>query len=332
MTKPPVYVERIQRITQALGLLTLHPDGLPISRLAEMLDVDEKVLRQSLLAYYRADIDPKYGEIAYRQVRIGFFGPRGDEDVEPAEAEIVRAFVAQPATEVGVTYASIGELAQIYKAGRDLLTDEPDNAVLESALTTLSKTTLAGLEPPQSYWVSDLPAMLRAAIDSRRRVRITYVPVWRSSAARDYVLEPHRLISTRRGWEVDAGVEGRDGRVRVLSFLLSGVRSAEPLDDTFERPPDVDAQIAENRRERPVDLLVPQNARWAVDRLAESVDVLQEDEDSVNLRANLLPPVGERLALIMLIAGPAAFVVAPPDLVDAGSDHARLLLAHHETL
>ncbi|MGH8827291.1 MAG: hypothetical protein ACRDVZ_06760, partial [Jiangellaceae bacterium] len=140
MTKPPVYVERIQRITQALRLLTLHPDGLPISRLAGMLDVSEKSLRQSLLAYYRADIDPKYGEFAYRQVRIGFFGPRGDEDVEPAEAEIVRAFVAQPATEVGVTYASIGELAQIYKAGRDLLADEPDNVVLESALTTLSET------------------------------------------------------------------------------------------------------------------------------------------------------------------------------------------------
>jgi hypothetical protein len=78
-----------------------------------------------------------------------------------------------------------------------------------------------------------------------------------------------------------------------------------------------------------VTFVVPQGARWAVERHAEPAEVVQEDEEGVKLRANVLPPVQRRVGLVLLVAGPDAFVTEPADLRDAGCDLARELLAHH---
>jgi proteasome accessory factor C len=61
----------------------------------------------------------------------------------------------------------------------------------------------------------------------------------------------------------------------------------------------------------------------------ESAELLAEDEDSVKLRAHLLRPVKQRLGLLLIAAGPDAFVVSPRELSDAARDLARDLLAHH---
>lgn len=326
--RTPGYLQRFTRITRALQILSMHPDGLPLTRLAAMVDADEKALRDEIVTYYRAEIDPSYGDIAFHRVRIGFFGPRGDEEVEPSEAEVVRVFSSEPAAEIGVTHVTLGQVARTYRAGTALLAVEPDNDTLAEALRILGDVALAGVEPPTSYGVTDLTGLLRSAIEERHAVRITYGPVW-NPRVRDHVIEPHRLVSTRRGWEVDAGMVGRDGAYRVLSFLLSGVRAASVLDDTFERPSGVDDLITANRRERAVDVVVPQEARWAVERQAESVEVLQEDEESVKVRAHLLQPVADRLGLVMLVAGEGGLVVEPAEFVDAGPDLAARLLAHH---
>jgi vacuolar-type H+-ATPase subunit F/Vma7 len=129
------------------------------------------------------------------------------------------------------------------------------------------------------------------------------------------------------GWEVDAGVVGR--AEYVPTFLLSGIRELDVLDETFERPADVDERIERNRREVAVTFVVPQGARWVVERHAESAEVLEEDEESVKLRANVLPPVRRRVGLVLLIAGTDAFVTEPANVRDAGRDLARELLAHH---
>jgi predicted DNA-binding transcriptional regulator YafY len=129
------------------------------------------------------------------------------------------------------------------------------------------------------------------------------------------------------GWEIDAAVVGREEY--VPTFLLSGIDELEILDETFERPPDVDERIERNRREVAVTFVVPQGARWVVERHAESAEVLEEDEESVKLRANVLPPIQRRVGLVLLIAGTDAFVTEPADLRDAGRDLARELLKHH---
>ena len=101
------------------------------------------------------------------------------------------------------------------------------------------------------------------------------------------------------------------------------------LDETFEPPTNLDALLAGNRAAETVELVVPQSARWAVERFAESVTVLADDEESVQLHADLLPPVASRLGLLLLCCGPDAFVMAPPALLDAAETTARQLLDHH---
>lgn len=321
----PAYVHRFGRVAHALHVLTLHPDGLPISALADQLGVKEKTLRDEILAYYRADLDPARNAGLLRNVRIEFLAPGRGDDVDPGDAEIVRVSSERPTEEIGVAHLTATQLARVFRAGRDLLALEPDNAVLADALSSLEKTLLQGVEATGGRWLAEQAGLFRDAIRERRRVRIEYARSWRPGV-RERIVEPHRLVSGRRGWELDAGVAGQDG-VRI--FLLSGIRHAELLDETFERPSGVDDLIAENRRETAVDVVVPQHVRWAVERYSESVEVLQEDEESVKLRAWLLPPIARRLGLMLLVAGGEAFVVEPAELTDAGADLARELLVHH---
>jgi hypothetical protein len=65
-----------------------------------------------------------------------------------------------------------------------------------------------------------------------------------------------------------------------------------------------------------------------VERHAESAEVFDEDEESVKLRASVLPPVSRRVGLVLFIVGPDAFVTEPANLRDAGRAMARELLAH----
>jgi proteasome accessory factor C len=167
---------------------------------------------------------------------------------------------------------------------------------------------------------------MRQAARDCRRVRIVYARAWHPGVV-ERVIGPYQVVHTRRGWEVDAAVAGRDGAVRT--YLVSGIRQLEVLDERFLRPDDADERIAANRRLQAVEVVVPQSARWAVELYAESGQLLAEDEDSVKLRAHLLRPVEQRLGLLLIAAGPDAFVVSPTELADAARTLARDLLDHH---
>lgn len=325
MNRTPHYVQRFDRVTRALNELALHAGGLPVRELAERVGVDPETLRDELRAYFRADVDVAFSPNAIRQTGIRFHDADG-EDAPTTEAEFVSA---EPRTtrEVGADYVTVEELARIYRAGQNLLTLEPDNEALDGALKALTATVLAGLGLGRTVWLADLAAKIGEALRERRRIRVAYARAWRPGV-REHVLEPYRLTKTRRGWELDAGTAGSGN---VGTFLLSGVREAEVLGETFERPADVDKLIAANRRETMVDVVVPQDARWVVDRFAESVEVVNQDEADIRLRAYLLPPVEKRLGLMLVVAGWGTFVFAPTLLRDVGIDLARDLLAHHQT-
>lgn len=323
----PQYVRRFDRVTRALNELSLHAGGLPIAALAEHVGTDAETLRAELRAYFRADVDPAFSPNAIRQTSVRFHDADG-ADVEPAVAEFVSAS-PRPTEEIGADYVTVGELARIYRAGQDLLAVEPLNAALEGALNALTATVLAGLGSSRSTWLAGLAASVGDALRSRRRMELTYARAWQPGV-RTHVVEPYRLVRTRRGWELDAGfVEDDVFDGRVGTFLLSGVRTATVLDATFDRPAHVDELIAANRRTTVVDLVAPQDSRWVVDRFSESVEVLGADEDMIRMRAHLLPPVEQRLGLLLLVAGPDTWVNTPTALRDAGTDLARDLLAHY---
>lgn len=326
MSPVAAYAKRLAALPQALAILELHPDGLPLSQLAAELDVTSDDLREVFLAYYRADLVELGG---FEQPVVEFFAPEGDDsgnDVDPATAEWVRVVARDPEQELGVDHLDAEQLGRLFEAGADLLALEPENETLRSALAAFQSALWPVDGPAGSEWKASTAQDLHRAVLERRRVRITYVRQWHPGA-RERVIEPYRLTRTRRGWEVDAGPPDEVAAVRT--FLASGISACEVLDETFEPPADVDALLTAQRTPVEVELVVPQDRRWAVERYAESVTVLSDDEESVALRAGLLPPVDLRLGLTLLTCGPDAFVVAPRSLEDAGVEMARLLLDHH---
>jgi proteasome accessory factor C len=320
------YAKRLTALPRALAILELHPAGLPLADLAAELAVEPDDLREVFLAYYLADL-VELG--SFGQPVVEFFAPGADdEEVDPATAQWVRVVARDPAQELGVDHLSAEQLGRLFAAGADLLALEPDNSVLRSALDAFQAALWPVDGPAGAEWRATTAQVLHRAAQERRRVRVTYARQWHPGV-RERVIEPYRLVRTRRGWEVDAGPA--DDVAAVRTYLVSGLLACEPLDETFEPPGDVDALLAAQRQPVTVELVVPQDRRWAVDRYAESVTVLADDEESVSLRAELLPPVEQRLGLVLLTCGPEAFVVQPRPLEDAGVELARRLLDHHRS-
>jgi WYL domain len=328
----PKYVTRFARVARAIPILAMHPAGMRLSELAAQLRTSEVELREEIRAYYVAD--PPMGLAgALREPVIEFAArPAGGEaddsddyaDVETAAYVRLRDLRTGP--DVGVKFLSLGELTVVSRAGHDLLARELDNTVLESALDSLGNSVLEGFDRGGPRWLGDRARQLRQAVRERRRVRIVYARAWLPGIV-ERVIEPYQVVHTRRGWEVDAAVPDREGQVRT--YLVSGICEMYVLDEIFERPPDMAERIDANRRVRVVELVVPHSARWAVELYAESAEVVDEDEDTVRLRAQLLPPVEQRLGLLLMAAAEEARVVDPPELADAGRMLARTLLAHH---
>jgi predicted DNA-binding transcriptional regulator YafY len=328
----PKYVTRFARVARAIPILAVHPGGMRLADLAAQLGTTEAELREEIRAYYRAD-PPMDVVGGFREPLIEFAaGPPGaseeDEYPDPASAAYVRLRDMRSGVDVGVKFLSLGELTVVSRTGHDLLTREPGNTVLEAALDKLQNSILDGFDTGGPRWLGDQARRLRQAVREQRRVRIVYARAWLPGVV-ERVIEPYQVVHTRRGWEVDAAVAGRDGGVRT--YLVSGIRELDVLDESFGRPSDVAERIAANRRLQAVDVVVPHGARWAVELYAESAEVLAEDEESVTLRARLLRPVDQRLGLLLLAAGGDARVVDPPELAAAGRDLARTLLEHHRS-
>jgi proteasome accessory factor C len=64
---------------------------------------------------------------------------------------------------------------------------------------------------------------------------------------------------------------------------------------------------------------------------AEQVRVVEDDELTVTLDLDLLPPVERRVGLLTLAAGVDARVISPAALIACGPKTAAELLAHHRS-
>ena len=332
MSPAPKYVARFARLPRVLAMLDNHPNGLPIADLAAAFDVPVEELREDLLAFYAADVAP--GDLfgLNRSAVLDFVGPSG-ERADPGEAEVVRLTDPRPTEELGVEYVDAADLALLFTAARDLQQLEPGDPDLDAAVRVLRQTVLGpkAARRKSSFRTkadrsATLVRQLRHAIDRRSPMRIAYSRAWRPGVS-VRTIEPYRLVRTRRGWEVDAGPVQDDGAIRT--FLLSRVSSADRLPGSFERPPDVEGDIARNRATTTAQVRLPQGAQWAAERFAEHVHVVDDDEQQITLRVDLLPPVEQRLGLMLLIAGHPSAVLDPPSMRSAGPELARELLEHH---
>jgi predicted DNA-binding transcriptional regulator YafY len=323
----PRYATRFGRLPAVFEMLLAHPDGVPLATLADEVGVPAEELREDLLAFYTADPlenDRMLG--LWRPPVLEFLGPDGDGDIDPRDAEVVRAVNDRPTEELGVEYVDASELALVHTAAVALHDVEPDDD-LAAAIDALTETMVGspGGQPELAAWNEPLRP-LQEAQRHRRAVRIVYSRTWQHGIS-TRVIHPYRLVQTRRGWEVDAGPPDSAGRIRT--FLLSGIRDVESLEQTFEPPDDLAAMLDAQRATSPVRMVLPHGSRWAADMYAETVTVLRADEDDAEVELELLPPLADRVGMLLLAAGAVAFVLDPPELENAGAVLAEELLVHH---
>lgn len=328
MSSVPKYAARIARLPLVFERLAARPEGIPLSELAKALNLPEPELLDDLLAFYTADVSTEWLLGLTRPAVLEFLGPDGDE-VEPSTAQIVR--MVDEAGELGVEYVDAAELALVHTAAHTLLDVEPDNEHLRAALAVLEETMLGATDAPSdaraARWNQALP-LLQQAREQQRAVRIVYSRSWDHGVfARE--IEPYRLVQTRRGWEVDAGPLQADGDLRT--YLLSNIRNVVLLDRTFEMTDELRPVLDTLRETTTVRVGLPQSARWAADFYAEKVTHVDDDEEMAILELELLPPLTQRVGMLLLAADNNAIVVSPSELDQAGVVLAEELLTHHTT-
>lgn len=326
----PIFVDRVAELPRLLDALQYHPDGLRIEELAAEVRRTPEQVREALLTYYTTDFAHYSADLIGRPPAIEFVSGASGDDDDPRNASTVRLVAAEPGRELGVDYLSVAELARLYRAGRNRLELEPDNQVLRSAVDKLRTGLLPGVTSAAQSSVGERPPVdFERARRGLRKVKITYARAWHPGV-RDRVIEPYRLIRTRRGWEIDAGPADGDGKLRT--YLVHRVQTYEVLEEAYSLPENLGELLTRQRTLSPVELVVPHEARWSVEKYAEQVEVLAEDETTVHLRAYLLEPVRHRVGLILLDGGPVARVITPAGLADAGRELARTLLAHYQRM
>ena len=142
MSPVAVYAQRLAALPRALGILELHPQGLPLADLAAELGVEAADLREVFLAYYLADLVELD---SFGLPVVEFFSPGADTGDEADDTDTdrddldavtswVRVLTADPEHELGVDHLTAGQLAALYEAGVDLLALEPGNDVLRGAV------------------------------------------------------------------------------------------------------------------------------------------------------------------------------------------------------
>jgi len=245
-------------------------------------------------------------------------------DPEPADTDVVAFSPSVAGGDLGLAHVDAGTLGPLLAAADQLGTLEPDNLPLASAVDILRSSLLAGVTGHAAYRARTA-ATFQGAAAARRAMRITYASAWTAKVS-TRTIHPYRVVSTRRGYEVDAGPLDDDGRPRT--FLITGIRDFEVLDESFDVPPGASDAIEANRTLTPVTGVAPHRSMWAVRHWAERVDQANSDADDVAFTAWLLPPVAERVALICLAAGPG-IDIDDDVLAQAAPAMASDLLRHH---
>ena len=285
-------------------------------------------MRETLRVYHLTDLAHYLPNLVGRPDVLEFLAEDpDDDDGDASTATMVRLGVPDPGAELGVSRMKLAAVARMYRLASDAAAMNPDDQVLASAVRKLHDGVLPGFRLIEAEPWSQLDE-LRAAIESRHRVKITYARAW-APMIEEAMIEPYGVLRTHRGWELDAAPG--DERSELRTYLLSNVRSLEVSSETFEMPSDALEMIKRHRREQVVIMELPSAARWAVDKYAERVELLDDGAQLARLKVILLQPY--RLRGLMLVAGGAAArVVEPAEFRGAGAEVAQVLVQRYEGL
>jgi proteasome accessory factor C len=321
-----IYGERVALLPQLLQILHYHPEGMRFIDLAHEVGRSEEEVRETLRVYHLTDLAHYLPNLVARPDVLEFMADDPADDGDPTVATRVRLGDVAPGEELGVAHVGLRDLARLYRVAHDALSLYPDDPVLASAVGKLADGVLPGfriIEPEPWAHLDEL----RVAIRDHHRIMITYARAW-SPVIEELTIEPHLLIRTRRGWELDAAPGDRRSSLRT--YLLANIRSLVVLSDRFAVPDDIVSMIATHRSDLVVIMDVPHRARWAVDKYAELVELVEDRGELTRLKVRVLQPYRLRVGLMLVAGGPTASVAEPEDLRGAGAEVAQLILRSYE--
>lgn len=325
------YVQRLGRIFEALQILDLYPQGVAVTDLADLLGCSVDDVRMELQALNAgSELGPERagGFVLFLGSGWDSGDPGEDLDdeifVDAADAVAVRLYGPDPRR--GVGGLSVSELGAVWEAAEDLARVEPGNEALARVVAELRSRWLPGVT---DVWRPGMAGRfvqeLSDAVAAHRRVWIRYERLWQPGVI-ERVIEPYELVRTHRGFEIDAGPVDVNGSIR--SYVVDEIRDLYVTEETFTPPVDAADLCRRHRATTAVTVVVPRDREWTAEYLAEEVVVQDRDED-VQLRLELLEPVSQRVGLIVLQAGAEAFVGSPAELAAAAEEVAGRLWSHH---
>jgi proteasome accessory factor C len=311
-----------ERILEVVRLLEEHR-RIPLYRLAKMLHTDPDTLRTQIEAFNDVEISGLVLDAAFSIEPVDGW-PEDGPDPEPTITDVVKFGPGMGGDSLGLRHQDAAVLGPLLSAAQQLRALEPSNLDLASAVDKLA-SSLLGTVTAQAGYRARIAALFNEAAATGHRMRITYSNTWIPKVV-TRTIEPYRVMSTSRGYEVDAGPLDAKGKPRT--FLISQVRDWEVLPATFTRPAGVTAALEANREQVAVTGYAPHDGLWAVFHWAERVDQGDSDGYGVMFTAWLLPPLPQRIGLMMLLAGPDAYL-DDPDQDGYRAALARELLEHH---
>lgn len=321
-----IYGDRVALLPQLLQILWYHPQGMRFSDLAHEAGRSEAEVRETLRAYHLTDLAHYLPNLVARPDVLQFLAEDPEDDGDASTATMVRLGVSDPGAELGVARVKLADLARLYRVASDVLAVSPDDQVLASAVRKLHDNVLPRIRLVDAEPWSQIDE-LRTAMLQCRKIKITYARAW-TPVIEDGVVEPYGVLRTHRGWELDAAPGDELSPLRT--FLLSNVRSLSVLSERFERPSDVTSMITKHRTVQIVIMDVPHDARWAVDKYAERVELVVDRPELARLKVAILQPYRLRVGLMLVAGGRSARVVEPAELRGAGAEVARGILQRYE--
>ena len=192
---------------------------------------------------------------------------------------------------------------------------------LRDKLRILEQTVTLSVVPPVAPPDSGVVSGLAGAVGERRKVRLRYRSVRREETSR--VVDPYAVLQREGRWHLFGHCHLRSG---ARLFRLDRMLEMEVLDETFERPPELDAPeavleaVANTHGPWKVEVLLQTSRERAREGVTPMLASLEETEEGVLMRCT----TGNLDGMARVVAGLFFPLVVrnPPELRDALKRHA----------
>lgn len=285
--------------------------------LAERLEVGGRTVRRYIetLQEMGIPVEGKRGRYGTYSLSRGYKMPPLMFTDEEALGLSLGLLAARKLGLSGVAPAVEGALAKVERVMPE---------VLRERLRVLEQTVTSSMELPATLPDSELVSDLAGAVGERRRTRLRYRSAEREETSR--TVDPYAMLQREGRWHLFGYCHLRSD---MRLFRLDRMLEAEVLEETFERPPGLDAPeavlrtVANAHGSWEVRVLLETSMERARDQVPSMLASLEEAEGGVMMRCSVSDLDGMAHFLAGLFC---PFVVkSPTELGEALERHAAEL-------